>query len=134
MNILLLFFAFPVATIIFAIVFQKLLKSPILVALTIFAVFLIVTFAAFTESFLVFAIVYTILAYITAVVSRFVKNFINAQNNNCNSDCECNLGSNCINNSDSCNILDEPNSCDSNNRANEIIVGNRYRCNRRAWR
>lgn len=89
MNVLLLFFALPVATIIFAIVLQKLLNSPILVALTIFAVFLIVTFAAFTESFLVFAIVYTILAYITAVISRFVKNFINSQNNNCNNNCDC---------------------------------------------
>lgn len=91
MNVLLLFFALPVAVIIFALVLQKLLDCPILVALTIFAVFLIVTFTVASESFLVFAILYTILAYITAVISRFIKNFIKSQNNN---NCNCNNNNN----------------------------------------
>lgn len=105
MNTLLLFFALPVATIILAIVLQKILCSPILVALTFFAIYLIVTFAAFDETFLIFAIVYTILAYITASVARFIRNFIRCQNNNSNDDC----------NSDSC----DNDSCNNNGNDND---------------
>lgn len=83
MNNLLIFFAIPVATIIFAIVLQKLLRSPLLVAATIFAILLIVTFAAFDESFLVFAILYTLLALITALVVRFICCMINNSDNPC---------------------------------------------------
>lgn len=83
MNNLLIFFAIPVATIILAIVFQKILRSPLLVAATFFAIFLIVTFAAFDESFLVFAILYTLLAFITALVVRFICCLINNSNNPC---------------------------------------------------
>ena len=44
-NILLIFFALPIATIIISIALQKILKNPALVAAVIFAIFLIVTFA-----------------------------------------------------------------------------------------
>ena len=44
MNNLLLFFALPVATILLSIVLQKILNCPILVAITAFAIYLIVTF------------------------------------------------------------------------------------------
>ena len=54
---LLLFFALPVATIILAVVLQKILKCPILVAATFFAIYLIVAFAIFDSSFLIFVIV-----------------------------------------------------------------------------
>ena len=70
MNALLLFFALPVATIILAIVLQKILKCPWLVAAAFFAIYLIVTYAAFNSSFLIFAIVYTILAYIAALLTE----------------------------------------------------------------
>ena len=70
MNTLLLFFALPVATVLLAIVLQKVLKNPILVAITFFAVYLIVAFAAFDETFLVFAIVYTI-GNILSLLSSF---------------------------------------------------------------
>lgn len=90
---LLLFFALPVATIILAVVLQKILKCPILVAATFFAIYLIVAFAIFDSSFLIFVIVYTILAYISAHLTRlkcdifgrngFFKN-INAENINTN--------------------------------------------------
>ena len=71
MNTLLLFFALPVATIILAIVLEKILRCPILTAATFFAIYLIVAFAIFDASFLVYAIAYTILAYITAVIAEF---------------------------------------------------------------
>ena len=111
MNILLLFFALPIATIILAIVLQKILKSPILVAATFFAIFLIVTFAAFDTWFLVFAIAYTILAFITAsivqAICRFIKHCCNNNNdddNNCDDDvssnscCGCNCSERSVNN------------------------------------
>ena len=56
MNILLLFFALPIATIILSIVLQKILKCPILVAATFFAIYLIVAFAIFDSGFLIFVI------------------------------------------------------------------------------
>ena len=90
MNILLLAFAIPVATILLAIVLQKILKCPLLVAATFFAIFLIVTFAVFDSSFLVFAILYTILAYVTAVLTRLICKIIARFNlqNNCNCICD----------------------------------------------
>ncbi len=72
MNTLLIFFALPVATIILAIVLQKVLRNPLLVAATFFAIYLIVTFAIFDANFLVYAILYTILAYVTAVLTRWI--------------------------------------------------------------
>lgn len=76
MNVLLIFFALPVATIILAIVLQKSLCNPLLVAATFFAIYLIVTFAAFDASFLVYAILYTLLAYVTAVLTRAICNLL----------------------------------------------------------
>lgn len=85
MNTLLLFFALPIATIILAIVLQKILNSPLLVAATFFAIYLIVTFAVFDVNFLVYAIIYTILAYITAVLVRIICSILRmiANQNNC---------------------------------------------------
>ncbi len=87
MNILLLFFALPIATIILAIAAQKILKCPFLVAGVFFAIYLIVAFAAFDASFLVFAVVYTILAFITAIITKIITNFI--EDNNDNGECGC---------------------------------------------
>lgn len=105
MDSLLIFFAFPVAVIIFAIALQKILRSPILVAAIIFAIFLIVTFTAFDETFLVYAILYSLLALITALITRFICCLIRNNTNPCitanagisddmeendNSNCNCN--------------------------------------------
>ena len=89
MDVLLLAFALPVATILLAIVLQKILRSPLLVAATFFAVYLIVTYAAFDSSFLVFAILYTILAYVTAVLTRLICNIIRRFNLCNNENCAC---------------------------------------------
>lgn len=69
---LLTLFALPVATIILAFVLEKILRSPILTALTFFAIYLIVAFAFFDASFLIFAIVYTLLAYIAALIAEYI--------------------------------------------------------------
>ena len=71
MNIL-LFFILPLSTILLSIVLQKILKCPILVAITFFAIYLIVTYTAITSNFFIYTIVYTILAYVTAVLTRLI--------------------------------------------------------------
>lgn len=87
MNILLIFFAIPIAVIIFSIALQKILKCPILVAAIIFAVFLIITFAVFDATFLVFTIIYTIIAFITAFIVKIICNLINKKHNNISCSC-----------------------------------------------
>ena len=62
----------PLATILIAIVLQKVLKNPILVAISIFAVYFVLAFTAFTADFLINAIIYTILAYLTAVIVKAI--------------------------------------------------------------
>lgn len=105
MNTLLLLFALPISTIILSIVLQKILKCPILVAATFFAIYLIVAFAFFDSSFLIFVIIYTILAYVTAVLTRLICNILERlrcltreQNN-----CSC-INSNTIFNSDTSGV------------------------------
>lgn len=68
---LLLFFAIPVATIILAIVWQRIVRSPLLVAATAFAIFLIVVYAT-NSDLLILAIIYTILAFIAAAIAKFI--------------------------------------------------------------
>lgn len=103
MNTLLIFFALPLATIILAIVLQKLIKCPILVAAIFFAIYLIVAFAVFDATFLIAAIVYTFLAYVTASIVRIICCFIRNCNWNCDDD-------NCI--------------CSRSNTSNNAIVVN----------
>ena len=73
MNILLIFFALPIAVIIVSAILEKLLKCPIAVASLIFAIFLVVTFAVFEVTFLIATLVYTIIAFITAVIVHLFK-------------------------------------------------------------
>ena len=68
---LLLYFALPVATVILAIVWQRIIKSPVLVAATAFAIYLIVVYAI-DPSLLIYAIIYTILAYIAAALTKLI--------------------------------------------------------------
>lgn len=119
MNNLLIFFAIPVATIILAIVLQKVLRSPLLVAATFFAIFLIVTFAAFDESFLVFAILYTLLALITALVVRFLCCLIKNSTNPC-------INGNTFENQGICGNTESANDDDDDNNSNNCGCG----CNR----
>lgn len=128
MNTLLLFFALPVATIILSVVLQKILRNPVLVAATFFAVYLIVAFAAFDETFLVYAIIYTILAFITAsiveAICKFIKNCLRKCCNNSNNDEE---NTNCV----CCNLENINNSLESiNNSLNNDNDDNSCGCNR----
>ena len=128
MDLLLLFFAIPLAVIILSIVLQKILKCPWLVAATFFAIFLIVTFAVGDIRLLIFTVIYTIISYITALIFRAVCNLmcngitlrnINTRNINTNT-----LNANqVIDNGD--NSIDENN----NNNGCSCSCGNCYRGN-----
>ena len=89
---LLIFFALPLATILLAIVFQKVLRCPILVAITFFAIYLIILFALFAAGVitdlaegLIAVIIYTIIAFITAWLVRLTglikEHLFNCDNN-----------------------------------------------------
>ena len=135
MNYLLIFFALPVAVIIFSVALQKILRSPFLVSAVIFAAFLIVTFTAFDETFLVFAILYALLALLTALLTRFICCLIRNSDNPCitgnantnanDSDNDCNCG---------CNRCNETNNNNDNmcscSRDGNYIVPYTYRRNR----
>lgn len=137
MNILLLAFALPVATILLAIVLQKILKCPLLVAATFFAILLIITYAIFDSSFLVFAILYTILAYVTAVLTRLICNLINrfGLRNNCNCICSDNEHSCCPCNDNQYQIASGTWCCRARNTgginrlSDTVALNNRVGCN-----
>ena len=112
MNTLLLFFALPVATILLAIVLEKILRSPTLVAIAFFAIYLIITFTAFDSTFLVFAIIYTILAFIAAFIAEiFFRKYRDIEHS--------------INNTVNLGITDN----DNNNSNNNINNNNNNNCN-----
>lgn len=117
MNVLLIFFALPIATVIISIALQQILKNPLLVASIIFAIFLIVTFVIGDLNFLVATIIYTILSFLTAIsvllICRILRrlrecedSYCNINNNNQllnenetileNSDCSCETTNNTI--------------------------------------
>ena len=77
---LLIFLALPIATVLLAIVLERELRSPILVVVTFFDLYLIVLFALFATgaitdlaTVLIALIVFTFLAYITAIIVRFIR-------------------------------------------------------------
>ncbi len=111
MNNLLLFFAFPIAVIIISAILQKLLNSPVAVAAFIFAIFIVVTFAAFDETFLIATLAYTILAFITAIITRFL-----CKGNNCICEALSNLLNNNTGNNENTNNINT-----INNTLNEIL-------------
>lgn len=122
MNNLLIFFAFPIAVIIVSIILQKLLHNPELVAALTFAVFLIITFTAFDETFLIATLAYTVLAFATAVITRIFCNCSSGEESDI-----CNLLSNTASNGE-----DSQNNCQRtasiNNRIDQFgYTYNRYK-------
>lgn len=98
-NILLLFFAIPIAIIILSIIFETLINCPIKIAGITFSILLIVTFAIGDETLLIFTILYTILSFIVAWITKQWSNNQNNGNCGCNQDngnCGCNQAENCL--------------------------------------
>ena len=76
MNLILLFFVLPLATIIFSIALEKLLDNPFLVSAIIFVVFLIVAFVALGINFIIAAIIYGIITIITTTITIITTTII----------------------------------------------------------
>lgn len=113
-NLLLLLFALPIATIILASVLETLLNCPIKVASIFFAIFLVITFAFFDATFLIFAIIYTIIAFLAAVITRFIIKLIRGENEETTNSATINTVNATINAQNISNGLDN-NSCGCNN-------------------
>ena len=130
MNNLLIFFALPLATIIIAVVLERIWKNYILVTIFTFAIYLIVAYALGDSTLLILVIVYTLLALIASFLSMILRkickrlknleNITVEENNNCN----CNR-QNCKNNTNTTNspnyILNatvSPNSCNNGRTGN----------------
>lgn len=124
---LFIFFALPLATILLAIVLQKILRSPILVAITFFAIYLIVAFSAFQDTLaeaLIAAIIYSIIAYITAyivmIICRFKHRFCNCLRGENNNTSRCS----CENNNENAenNLLRISCSCGNSDRSSDLLT------------
>ena len=95
-NLILIFFALPLAVVIVSIALQKLFDSPALVAGIIFVVFLVATFMIGDLNILILAIAYAILAYITAVLTKLVHEWLQDCDRRKNKSTNSNLTTNVI--------------------------------------
>ena len=102
---ILTFFVLPIATIILAFALEKILRSPVLTALTFFAIYIIVAFTAFDASFLLFAIAYTLLAYIAALIAEYIYTNCRFRGLECRRCCNNNNNEN-NNSNDTANLSD----------------------------
>lgn len=133
MNTLLIFFAFPIAVIIISAILEKILRSPVAVAAFIFAIFIVITFAFFDETFLIATLAYTVIAFITALFVNFIKCRRHDENehNLCELLTEIIRNSNGNNNdnnlTDTVEDLLSNNTCNTSNLNNVNCGCNRYR-------
>ncbi len=104
MNILLIFFAIPIATIILSAILETFIRCPFKVAGIFFSIFLVLAFIlGGTAELIVAAIIYTILSFITAYIVEVILR--NREENNCgcnNNDNNNNCGSSGSNNGCGC--------------------------------
>lgn len=107
LNVLLIYFALPIAVIIFSIVLQKVFKCPLIVASIIFAIFLVVAFLVDVANFLVATIAYTILSFITAYITMLICKLINVleNNNSCHNSCTRNNGNTFLSNDSNTQLI-----------------------------
>ena len=122
MNILLIFFAIPLAVIILSAIFETFINCPLKVAGIFFSIFIVVAFAlGGTAILIVAAILYTIISFITAVITRFI---INRRCNSCGNTCEnlCESSRNC-NNCNTCTTCNLNNNINTLNELNRLGIG-----------
>lgn len=103
MNILLIFFAIPLATIILASILETFIRCPIKVTGIFFSIFIVIAFAlGGSATLIVAAIIYTILAFLSAFITMLIQNRLEARDNECS--CVCNNNNNWNNGVNSCRI------------------------------
>lgn len=123
MNLLLLFFALPIAVIIVSIALQKILKCPFLVASIIFAIFLVVTFVIGNLIYLVATIAYTILSFITAVLTKIICRILRElDRREGNNDNFCGRFNNTRNTNNGTQLLSITGNCSNNDEGNGNLL------------
>ena len=122
-NILLIFFALPIAVVIISIALQKIFKNPILVAAIIFAIFLIVTFVVGNLEFLVATIAYTILSFVTAILTYIICRLLNEQMRCCCMNNNNNNGNNGITTVSNVNSQNCGCNCNNDNNNDNQVLG-----------
>lgn len=130
MNMLLIFFAIPLAVIILSAILETFINCPLKVAGIFFSIFIVVAFAlGGTAELIVLAIVYTIISFITALIIKlFMNRRCNTNNiiNNCELNRICsNTPFNFNNNSEINPLLEDTNSFNTIN-SNSIINSNDF--------
>jgi len=137
MTILFVFFVLPLATILLAIVLQKILRNPILVGITFFAIFLIVAFVAFADNLaaaIIGAIILSIIAFITAIIVQLICILRQRFGNNC---CRCKERRCCRDDdnnevqtiSDTGNLLRISCSCQNGESSDLLTINSNSNCN-----
>ena len=85
MNILLIFFAIPLATIILSSIFETIIRCPLKIAGIAFSIFLIIAFALSGSSeSIVLVIIYTIISFIAAFITMIIQNRLENGENSSN--------------------------------------------------
>lgn len=93
MNLLLIFFAIPIAIIILSIIFESFINCPLKIAGIIFSIFLIITFVIGNQNLLIATIIYTIIGFGSAwLYEIFTRN--NSIGVGCGNNCTTSFGSN----------------------------------------
>lgn len=122
---LLIFFSIVFATIIFAIILERIIHCPVLVGFAFFAIFLIVAAVLNNTTYIIISIALGILAFIVAFLDCVFRNSNFFRNNGClrcnNDDTD---NSNCTNNTDDTLTI-----LNSNGRVVARINGNSVTCN-----
>lgn len=112
MNILLIFFAIPLAAIVLSAILETFIHCPFKIAGIFFSIFIVVAFAlGGSATQIVASIIYTLIAFITAVIVRLI---INRMCNRCDNENRCRF---CRKECSSCNSVNTDNiSNQCNNR------------------
>ena len=118
-TILLIFFAIPLAVIIFSIALQKILKCPALVAGIIFAIGVIITFIIGNLIFLAATLVYTFISYITGLITCLICRFFNNDDNHNDNCCRRNR---CCNNNNENDLLTISSLCQNNGNGDLLTI------------
>lgn len=120
-TLLLIFFAIPLAVIVFSIVLQKLICNPFLVSAVILSVSLIIVIAFFEPIYLIAVFAYTVLSFITAFITNLICRLCS---NSSILDCAC------CNNDEQENVISIPTNTENLYNDNEILCrrGNRRGC------
>ena len=86
MNVLLVFFAIPLAVIVISIALEKLLDCPILVGAIVFSILLLIAVIFSNTIYFILTVIYTLLAFLTAWITKLMYKFI-LRLKNCNNNC-----------------------------------------------